>query len=519
MLRVALALSLVLSSAHPVVAQTVAPPSLTPTADAYYEFLLSRRLEALGDSTKALEALKRAQALDPTSSDILSELAGFYARQNKGSEAVAAAEQALKLDPNNVDAHRMLGLVLSAWSEGAAPAVGGRSPEQLRDAAIEHLTKILGTAAVATDLNLQLTLARLQLRAGHAERAVPILENLVAQAPFATEPYTLLAEARVAAGQVDAAIEALTSAAGLNPRHFASLAELYERQGRWAEAVAAYQQALGNPRTVSRDLRLRYFAALLNVPGGQGAAKARDALKDFLMTSPDDARGLFLLANANLQLQDFAAAEDIARKLIALDPTSVPGLRILSGALVARKEYRKVVDVVSPFAKSVATWAKGRESDAALLLAQLAHAHTELGEHEQAITVLTAAVATDPMSAQALNSLGYTLAERGQRLPEAVRLIERALKVDPDNPSYLDSLGWALFKQGKADEAEPHLAKAAGAVPGQSVIQDHYGDVLARRGKYAEAIVAWERALAGDGDAIDRSGIERKIKDAKGRRQ
>ena len=97
--------------------------------------------------------------------------------------------------------------------------------------------------------------------------------------------------------------------------------------------------------------------------------------------------------------------------------------------------------------------------------------------------------------------------------------IERALKVDPDNPSYLDSLGWALFKQGRADEAEPHLRKAADALPTQSVIQDHFGDVLARRGKFAEAIGAWERALTGDGADIDRPAIEKKIKDAKGRQQ
>ena len=123
------------------------------------------------------------------------------------------------------------------------------------------------------------------------------------------------------------------------------------------------------------------------------------------------------------------------------------------------------------------------------------------------------------MSAPALNSLGYTLAERGERLPEAIGYIERALKVDPDNPSYLDSLGWALFKQGRADEAEPHLRKAADALPTNSVIQDHYGDVLARRGKYQEAIVAWERALKGDGEDIDRAAIEKKIRDARARKQ
>jgi Flp pilus assembly protein TadD len=162
---------------------------------------------------------------------------------------------------------------------------------------------------------------------------------------------------------------------------------------------------------------------------------------------------------------------------------------------------------------------KGHESDAALLLAQLAQAYAELGQNEQAIASLTAAIASDPLSAPALNSLGYTLAERGERLPEAVSFIERALKVEPDNPAYLDSLGWALFKQGRTEEAEPYLRKAADALPSQSVILDHYGDVLLRRGKPGEAIGAWERALAGDGLDVDVAAIQKKIKDAKGRQK
>ena len=52
---------------------------------------------------------------------------------------------------------------------------------------------------------------------------------------------------------------------------------------------------------------------------------------------------------------------------------------------------------------------------------------------------------------------------------------------------------------------------------GNSVIQDHHGDVLAKRGRNTDAIAAWQRALAGDGESIDRAAIEKKIKAAKAR--
>jgi tetratricopeptide (TPR) repeat protein len=515
--RVLLA-ALILACSVPVLAQSRNDAG-TASADAYLQFLLARQLEAQGDAAGALEALKKAQALAPGSAEVLAEIAGMYARQNKVTDALESAERALKIDPKNVEANRLLGLLYTAWSDGGVPPPPGRNQAELRAAAIEHLTRILDTPSVATDLNLQLTLGRLQLRAGRADRAVPILENIVSQAPFASEPYTLLADARLALGRVDAAIEAMEMAAELNPRYYVNLAELYERQQRWTAAAGAYEQAIKGIRNPGRDLRLRWAAALLNMTDGSGASRARDVLKDYLMTSPQDARALFLLASANLQTNDFAAAEEVSRKLIALDPTSIPGLRALSAALAGRRDFRAVVDLLTPFSKDVAARSKGRESDAALLLAQLAHAYTELGQHDQAIASLTAAIASDPLSAPALNSLGYTLADRGERLPEAVSFIERALRVEPDNPSYLDSLGWALFKQGRAEEAEPYLRKAADALPSQSVILDHYGDVLLRRGKLGEAIGAWERALAGDGQDVDRAAIQKKIKDAKGRQQ
>jgi tetratricopeptide (TPR) repeat protein len=107
------------------------------------------------------------------------------------------------------------------------------------------------------------------------------------------------------------------------------------------------------------------------------------------------------------------------------------------------------------------------------------------------------------------------LAERGERLDEAVALIERALALDPGNGSYLDSLGWAYFKLRRYEDARSHLAQAASQLPTNSVVHDHLGDALAALGRHADAIGAWQRALAGDREAIDPAGIVTKIAHAK----
>ena len=121
----------------------------------------------------------------------------------------------------------------------------------------------------------------------------------------------------------------------------------------------------------------------------------------------------------------------------------------------------------------------------------------------------------EPDNAPALNYIGYMLAERGERLNESVDLLKKALELEPDNGSYLDSLGWAYYKADKLPLALDNLQRAADQLKSNSVIQDHYGDVLYKLTRYDDAIAAWTRALSGDNDAIDRPAIDKKIKNAK----
>ena len=119
------------------------------------------------------------------------------------------------------------------------------------------------------------------------------------------------------------------------------------------------------------------------------------------------------------------------------------------------------------------------------------------------------ALEVEPAHAPTLNYLGYMLVEDGGPMDEAVLLIEKALTEDPDNGSYLDSLGWAYFKQGRPAEARStwsglRISKS------NSVIQDHLGDVLQALNDGSGAIAAWERALAGDGESVERRSSGRR---------
>lgn len=128
----------------------------------------------------------------------------------------------------------------------------------------------------------------------------------------------------------------------------------------------------------------------------------------------------------------------------------------------------------------------------AILLASFLERHDRAAE---AVTLLRETLAADPQSPVLLNALAYALSGSSAQAGEALTLIDKALKKEPRNPSYLDTRGWALFHLKRLEEAESVLRTAAAGLE-DGTIQGHLADVLRARGKTAEALAFYERALA-----------------------
>ncbi len=637
----AFALVIAVLAAAPAAAQ---PGDADTVSTAYYQFLLGRHLETEDRIDDAVAAYRRAAELDPSSAAIPAELANLYARQGRFAEAVAAARAALSLDQDNRDAHLVLGSIFASASEESARAVGV-APDEAPRLAIRHLEQGRRADGIGFDPAVELTLARLYLGIGEAEKGADVLARLIALAPEIVEARILLARAETSLGRHDRAVAALEEGAQDSPRQLWALAELYQRQGRWPDAARAYEQLAAIAPGL--DMRQRWAHALLQVRTPEATAQARRVLEEILAAAPNDARALALLTVAARQARDFEAAERTARRLLDLQPGSPDGLIALAEVYEDQRRYAQAVDLLAPavdalwddpakrrdlltlvahlgFAQlqagrpeaAIATFQRARSLvpehggfDAALVqalvlareyeqaatlaraarrrnpgdlrLAQLeARALTRSGREDRAVVVMREALAehadnvqahlslaealqdadriaeadqvlaeaarrfpghvdvafqqgalleqrrdfggaeaafrrvltVDPEHAPALNYLGYMLADRGERLEEAVGLIERALAIDPGNGAYLDSLGWAYYRQKRFREAEPLLRRAAEQLPTNSVVQEHLGDLLAALGRRTEAVEAWKRALAGDREAVDVAALEQKIR-------
>lgn len=129
------------------------------------------------------------------------------------------------------------------------------------------------------------------------------------------------------------------------------------------------------------------------------------------------------------------------------------------------------------------------------LLFMKAMIHDETGDKEAAFTTNESVIALDPNHAQALNYVGYTLAEKGEQLPRAIALLKRAVDAMPDNAFILDSLAWAYYRAGDNANAWLVIARSVSLGAKDPTIWEHYGDIAVAVGKKAEARKGYRKAL------------------------
>ena len=164
--------------------------------------------------------------------------------------------------------------------------------------------------------------------------------------------------------------------------------------------------------------------------------------------------------------------------------------------------YLLEADILHKHGKSeeaVAVYNRGLQSlpeDTRLLYAR-ALLNDDLNHIDAAVADLRHVLDLKPNDADAMNALGYTLADRTADQKEALSLIEKALVLKPDEPAIMDSLGWVQYRLGRFDEAVTHLRTAYAKQP-DAEIAAHLGEVLWVSGQKDEAKKIWEQGRKKD---------------------
>jgi tetratricopeptide (TPR) repeat protein len=405
--------------------------------------------------------------------------------------------RALELAPEDADGWRLV-----ARMEDAR----GRAPEAQR-----AWEKTL--ALEPDDLEALQSLARLAVRARDLDAARARLDELTAADPDEVDVRVRAAGMWLDLHRPGEALEALAGGAGDARLDFLRGLALRALR-RWKEAAAAFDR-VGPESDVYSASRANLAYALSRA--GEHEAAVRTAERA-VAAVPGDVRLLTMLGHV---LGRAGRAREAARRLreaiAAAERGRQQGLAELYDALAkALEQAGDRAQALSELRLAV----KSHPGDEALLYA-LGAAQERAGQREAAIGQMRAILAANPRNAEAANFLGYSYAERGERLDEALALVKRALELDPENGYYLDSLGWVLFKKGDADRAVSALERAEAMAGPEATILEHLGDAYRLARRTGDAAVAYRRALGAfdpedeeeETDPARRASLERKLRD------
>ena len=153
------------------------------------------------------------------------------------------------------------------------------------------------------------------------------------------------------------------------------------------------------------------------------------------------------------------------------------------------KEHGKPEEVMEIYAKGL----RAHPDDSDLLYSRALYAATQ-DKLELLESDLNKVIAKDPDNADALNALGYTLADQTNRYEEALGYIERALAIKPEEPAILDSMGWVHYRMGNYPRALKYLKEALDQMPDPEIAA-HYGEVLWKIGERERARKIWQESL------------------------
>lgn len=502
-----------------------------------------------------------------TDPNVRATLARLYLRASAFDKAIALLADLVNHEPSWQDGPLLLIQAYAgagrpkdaiAWLERQAPEDPRLLPvladfyereRRWKDAAGAYAS---ATAQAPRDLDLKIRYASALLNVGGHDnliKARDLLSTVAAVRTTDARVLYLLSQAERRTGNFSAADATarrmIAAQGGASPWGYYALAEALEEHRDYKGVVAALTPAIAAIRARSGDNRADLSMLLPHLGFAHQElgehAQAITILDEAHRLAPGDPALASYLIEANIAAKHYSAAVELAKEGLVASPGDLRLARLQARALSQDGKTEQGIAVLENFVKQQAdvpaayvalaqVYVDAARGTQAVKLLQDAEAKFptdtsilfELGavfdkqkQFVEAETTFRQVLAREPDNAQVLNYLGYMLAERGERLDESVTLVKKALEKEPYNGSYLDSLGWAYFKADKFELAEDNLRRAADQLKVNSVVQDHYGDVLFRLARYDEAIAAWTKALEGDGDTIERPAIDRKIRAAK----
>jgi tetratricopeptide (TPR) repeat protein len=539
---------------------------IRPEANAEYDFLVGRQHELAGELEEALAAYVRAAEKDPGSAYLQRKVGALAWRLGELDRALVHAEQAHQLDPDDPEGRVFLGQIY-----------------RLRKETAKAEAMLAGPDGKPLSREAALLLYGMHVDAGRLDAALSVAEWMVAEDPENLRGYFALSRAYEELDRPEQAVKALRDALAQDPGNlsaYSALARLYRDRNEREAEIALYREVLAEYPHHQATLAALADALIAT----SRSEEARTVLEEIVRYHPDDVRSVIRLALLEFDGGDYESAAERFDRALAESPedhelayflgilrqrmgdvdaaleaferipehhgryadarTQIATLFERSGDYERALEQARIALRVAPsralelyvarlrakqgdLPGAVAMLEAGlaEDPDDDELLYNLGVLYGEAKQFEEALRYMHLALEKNPDNASALNYIGYTWAERGERLDEAEVLIARARELRPDDGYITDSLGWVYYMRalplmkggdvtrGRAllQQALSTLQQAAQLSGGDPVISEHLGDVYLLLDEKGKALESYREAVEQEPREGEQPELRRKL--------
>jgi tetratricopeptide (TPR) repeat protein len=428
-------------------------------AASYYHAAMARIYEEMiamyGRSeyaNKAIEEYRQAIAADPSSEYLNAALAELYNRTGRIRDAVVEAQQILQRDPNNLEAHRLLGRIyLRSLGDMQGQSQGVQSEEVLK-LAIEQYEALARIEPGNADNHL--LLGGLYIVNRDLGKAETELKIALKSDPNSEEAITQLARLYNDQGNSKLAIETLNAVpeSARTSKIYATLGATYEQQKNYKDAIGAYERALSMDKDNAEAMR----GLAQNLQNDNQMDAALNEYKALVAAEPQDWQSLIEMSRIYRREGKFDQALDSLKKAEGIAPES---LEIAYEESVVLEAQGKFDDAAALLQKLIVhttstdgNYGAGERQNRALFMERLGNIYKETGRPLLAVE-----------SFHKMTELGGEEAARGyqdivevyrdqKQWPEATRAAQEGTQKLPDDKSLKMTLALQLADDGKTEE-------------------------------------------------------------------
>lgn len=478
-------------------ARTAAKPRTPNKAQAYYHYSLAHIYEELVAiygraefAQRAIQEYRLAIENDPTSEYLNAGLAELFAKTGRIREAVLEAQEILKRDPDNIEAHKLLGRI---YLRSLGDLQAGTQSQQVLKLAIEQFEQI--ARLEPKNAETFLLLGRLYRLNNEMLKAEGALKRAIQLDPRSEEAVTTLAYLYGEEGDSSRAIATLNAVPEKSAKVWSALGFTYEQQKDYKKAIASYRQAVEADRD-NLDAQRGLAQNLLN--DGQTQA-ALEQYKQVAEADPQDAQAYLRMAEIYRRSARFDLALDSLKKAEAVVQDSVEVPFNIALVYEAQGRYDEAVVVLQklvdkPPANTTAGYTSGERNNRTVFLERLGSIHREQGRTQLAIETFRKIIAMgDDNATRGYQQIIETYRDSKQ-WDLATATAREAVQKLPNDRGLRLVLAGQLADMGQADQA---IADAKAMLKGNHNDREVHlalAQINARLRRWSEAESALEQA-------------------------